>query len=206
MRICDSVQVTRGSWVGAGTIGALVLSLFSFNLTLISAQTTTIPKSPLEVLKAYRKMDGEGGRLTASGWHMASKFFVKPARAPRHYVLEVIGGEAVDGGFPWPDGAANRFRIHVSVDARGHIDSSGRFTSVLDQILIDPSGTLLTQPAHPRLRGQLPLVQIYDLALTDAYWELGPNREDPIDLQGPPAWLVESSAFEAKATIELALR
>jgi hypothetical protein len=121
-------------------IGVLALGLFSADPTLISAQTPTLPKSPREVLEAYRKMDEEGGRLTASGWDKAAKFFVKPSPAPRYHVLEVIGGERIEDGFPWPKGATKRVRIDVLVDARGQIDSSGHFTSVLDPSLIDPSG------------------------------------------------------------------
>jgi hypothetical protein len=149
----------------------------------ISAQNPTPLKPPTDVLQAYSKMDEQGGRLTPSGWYGASKFFVKPVRPPRQYVLEVIGGEEVDGGFPWPEGASNRFRIHVSADARGQIDGAGRFTSVLDPSLIDPSGSLLTKPVHPRLRGPLPLVQIYDLVLTDTFWEFGPNRDGPREVK-----------------------
>jgi hypothetical protein len=200
------LQVGYGGKNGAGTIGVLALSLFSFSPTLISAETSTTPSSPSEVLEAYRKMDGEGGRLTASGWYRASKFFVKPGRAPQHYVLQVIGGEAVGDGFPWPKGTSNRVRIHVSVDARGQIDSSGRFTPVLDPSLIDPSGRPLTQLAHPSLSGPLPIIQIYDLVLTDTYWEFGPSREGAREVKGPLEWRIETFEFEPRVTIDVAIR
>jgi hypothetical protein len=182
----------------------LALGLFSASPTL-SAQTSTLPKSPREVLEAYRKIDEEGGRLTASGWAKAAKFFVKPERPPRHYVLEVIGGERIEDGFPLATGAT-RVRIDVAVDARGQIDSSGRFTSVLDPSLIDPSGRPLTGPIHPRLRGPLPIAEIYYLVLTNSYWEVRPNGGGPREVKGSPEWRLETFAFEPSVTIKAAIR
>jgi hypothetical protein len=201
-----TLQAGHGSRRCAGTISVLALSLLSSNPSLALAQIPTSPASPKDVLEAYRKMDREGGRLTTSGWYRASKFFVKPGRAPQHYVLEVMGGEAVGDGFPRPKGASNRVRIDMSVDARGQIDSSGRFTSTLDPSLIDASGHLLTQPSHPRLSGPLPLAEIYDLVLTDNYWEFGANGEGPKEVKGPPEWRIETFAFEPRVTIEAAIR
>lgn len=187
------------------TLIGVLLGLFSANPTPTSAQTPTLPESPREVLEAYRKIDGGGGRLTASGWDNAAKFFIKPGRAPRHYVLMVIGGERIEKGSPLPKGAT-RVRTDVYVDARGQIDSSGRFTSVLDPSLIDPSGRPLTEPAHPRLRGPLPIAQVYYLVLTDTFWQFGPNGEGPNVVKGPPEWRIETFAFEPIVTIETALR
>lgn len=185
--------------IATGVVSAL------FFATLISAQTSTLPKSPREVLEAYLRIEEQGGRLTASGWDKAAKFFVKPGRAPQHHVLEVIGGERIDDGFPLLNGTT-RVRIDVSVDARGQIDSSGRFTSVLDPSLIDPSGLPLTGLIHPRLRGPLPIAEIFYLVLTDTSWELRPNGGGPREVKGSPEWRLETFAFEPSVTIETAIR
>jgi hypothetical protein len=150
-------------------------------------------------------MDEQGGRLTASGRDKAAKFFVKPGREPQHHVLEVIGGERIDDGFPLLKGTT-RVRIDVSVDARGQIDSDGRFTSVLDPSLIDPSGRPLTRPIHARLRGPLPIAEIFYLVLTDTYWQFGPNRGGLREVKGSPEWRIETFQFEPSVTIDTAIR
>jgi hypothetical protein len=57
-----------------------VLSLLSISPAPISAQGTVFNKSPKEVLQAYRKMDADGMRLTASLYHGSVVRF----RRPRH--------------------------------------------------------------------------------------------------------------------------
>jgi hypothetical protein len=186
------------------TIAVLALSLFIIDLAPMPAQTSAPPRPPRDVLEAYRKMDEQGGRLTAAGWYRASKFFVKPSRTPRRYVLEVIAGERI-WDRPSPQGS-NRVRIDADCDALGQIDSSGRFTSVLDPVLIDPTGRPVTRPIHARLYGPVPIAQIYYLVRTDTHWEFGPNREGLKEVKGPPEWRIETFEFEPVVTIETAIR
>lgn len=199
-------QARHGSRNCGWTIRFLSLSLFFIGRTPLWTQTSVLPRSPRDVLEAYRKMDEGGGRLTADGWYRASRFFVKPGWAPHHYVLLVIGGERVEQGSSRPEGASNRVRIDVEVDARGQIDSFGRFTSVLDPSLIDPTGHPVMQSIHARLRGPLPIAQVYYLVQTDTYWEFGPNRKGLRQVKGPPEWRIETFAFEPMVTIGTAIR
>jgi hypothetical protein len=149
-------------------------------------------------------MDAEGGRLTASGWYRASKFFLKPGRAPQHNVLEVIAGERV-WDRPLPQGS-NKVRIDVDCDELGQIDSSGKFTSIVDPSLIDPSGRLVARPIAPALRGPVPVAMIYYLVLTETYWAFGPNQQGPSEVKGPPEWRIETFQYEPSVTIDVAMR
>jgi hypothetical protein len=184
----------------------LVLSLLSAIPALISAQGASAPKSPKEVLQAYRRMDTAGERLTASGWYRASRFFVKPGRPPKRYVLAVTDGERVTDPDPWFKGGKNRVQILVVCSQVGQIDSWGHFTSVVLPNLIDPSGHLARQPVTPEMYGPAPVFRIYDLVLTDAHWEFTPERENLREVKGPPEWRIETFEFEPCVTIEVAIR
>jgi hypothetical protein len=182
-----------------------MLSLLSLSPTTTSAQGLTAPKSPKEVLQAYRKMDADGERLTASGWYRASRFFVKPGRPPQHTVVAVMDGERVTDPDPRFKGD-KRAELSVVCSALGQIDSSGRFTSVVAPQLIDPSGRLLMQPAAPGISGPAPLGRPYDLVLTDTHWEFGPQGEGLREVKGSPEWRIETFEFEPWVTVEVAIR
>jgi hypothetical protein len=182
--------------------GLLMLGLFSMSPNQIPAQGPASPKSPMEVLQAYRKMDLEGERLTPSGWYRGSTFFVKPGRPPQHNVVAVVDGERIDDH---PKVNGNRAEVSVLCSAIGQIDSSGHFTSVV-ATGTDPSGRPLGQPGIPQMHGPAPLVRVYDLVLTDTHWELGPGGEGLREVKGPPEWRIETFEFEPWVAIKVAIQ
>jgi hypothetical protein len=186
--------------------GVSMLSLLFVSPQTISSQAPAPPKSPKEVLEAYRKMDAEGERLTSSGWCRASRFFVKPGRPPEHYVLAVIEGERVTGPSQWYKGGNNRARMGVMCSEVGQIDASARFTSMVAPDLIDPSGRLLKQPVTPQATGPTATERVYDLVLTDTHWEFGARGEGPREVKGPPEWRIEIFDFQPWVTIRVAIR
>ena len=95
------------------------------------------PKPPGEVVRAYRKMDSEGGRLTTNGWYRAARFFVKPPSQPRYRIVVVMGGEVIE---EHPRIIGNRTKVGLRRDELGQIDSAGRFTSLVAPSLLDSSG------------------------------------------------------------------
>ena len=200
-------QLGRGIVCRTNITGVLILSLLSVGPTLILAQKPPSPRSPREVLQAYREMDSVGGRLTPKGWYRGTAYFVKPARPPSGLVMAVMKGERVyPGPSPWYKGGNNRVKIEVDYLAMGQIDSLGRFTSMVAPELIDHTGRPLKQPATPLLHGQARVLRPYLLVLTDAHWEFGPNGEGPRELKGPPEWRIENFEFEPNVTIDAAIR
>jgi hypothetical protein len=179
----------------------LMLGLVSLGPAPASGQGAARPKSPREVLEAYRKMDAEGERLTVDGWYRASRFFVKPSRPPQQYVLALTNGERVTDPDPWFKGN-NRAKCSVVCSGIGQIDSLGRFTSV-----VSPGLDMSPRLEGPQMRGPAPLVREYDLVLTDAPWELVPGREDLREVKGPPEWRIDGAPeAEPWVTIEAAIR
>ena len=195
------LQFGYGSVARAPMSGVLMLSLLSVSRIPVSAQGPA-PRSPREVLEAYRKTDAAGDRLTTGGWYRASKFFVKPGRPLRHAVVAVMEGEIFN------DSRINGNRAEVSLrcSAVGQIDSSGRFTSVVSPDLVDPTGRPLRQPGTPQMHGPAPLLRVYDLVLTDTHWEFGPGRGGLREVKGPPEWRIETFEFEPWVTIDVAIR
>jgi len=180
--------------------GVPMLSLFF--VIPAPAQNQATPRSPKEVLLAYRAMDAAGQRLTAGGWYRACRFFVKPSPPPRHYVMAVMDGEVFN------DFRVNGDRADVSLrcSAVGQIDPSGRFTSLVAPSLMDSSGHLVTQPKASPMHGPVPVMRSYGLVRTDTHWEFGPAREGPREVKGPPEWRLEYFEFEPWVTIEVAIR
>ncbi len=107
---------------------------------------------------------------------------------------------------PWVKLGDNRVEIESYHDGLGQIDSLGRFTSVIQPSLLDPSGRPVAQSAPPRVRGPAQLAIIWRLSLTDTYWEFGPNREGPREVKGPLEWRIEEFPFEPSVTIDAAIR
>ena len=195
-----TLQLGREKLKHASVIGALATVLLSVGSTPTSAQAPANPKSPREVLEAYRRMDAEGERLTPGGWYRASKYFVKPERPPLHIVMYIMDGER----FTDP---SRRFKENSKADdqlicsAIGQIDSLGRFTSLLSPGLAYPP-----RPGDQQSRGPAPIVRPYDLVLTATHWEFGPNLEGPREVKGPPEWRIETFEIEPWVTIEAAIR
>ena len=187
------------------TIRGLVLSFGLINAAHAMAQAPSPPRTPKEVLQAYRLIDAEGGRLSTSGWYKSSEFFVKPSQAPRQYVLEVIRDEKMWDS-PISAGEENKVRIDVDCSALGQIDSLGRFTSMVGPSLIDSLGRPVSRPKPPFLNGPAPMAVIYYLVLTDSYWGFGPDRHGLRQVKGPLEWRIESFQYEPMVRIDAAIR
>ena len=196
-------QLGRGSLSRASISGALILALVCVGPTALSAQGSAPTNSPTEVVRAYRKMDGAGERLTNSGWYRSSAFFLKPSPPPRRIVMFVIDGERVDG--PLPVGG-NRAEVQVGQSLVGQIDSSGRFTSVVSPPLIDHLGQSPKQPIAAELYGPEIIDRVYELVLTNTHWEFGPGGKDLREVKGPPEWRLEHFEYEPEVRIEAAIR
>lgn len=179
-------------------VGALLLSV-STSVNLVRAQS--VP-SPNEVVQAYRKLDAEGLRLTASGWYNATKFFVKPERPPQRYVLGVMFGEAIYN--TRVDGI--RAEVLLTRSALGQIDSSGRFTSVVAPYLLGSQGRSPKQGDSPTIHGLTRIDAVYQLILTDTHWEFGPAGEGPQEIKGSPEWRLEYFEYEPWVTKDVAIR
>src|SRR5215510_9492283 len=187
------------------TSGVLALSVLSINPYPISAQTPASIKSPKEVLQAYRKMDAEGERLTASGWYRASKFFVKPGRRPQYRAIAVMWGE--DDPYTRGPVTGNSADLWVPCSVVGQIDSAGSFTYVVAPSLIDSSGRPLKRAGTPEMHGPtVPLERGYDLVLTDTHWEFGPGGEGLREVKGPPEWRIATFEYQPWITIQAAIR
>ena len=99
-------QIVRAKRRAAASIGVLAFSFILVNPTPVLAQTSSSPRSPKDVLAEYRKIDKTGGRLTVDGWYQTYKFFVKPGRPPRAYILEVVDSEKL-WDRPVPESGSN---------------------------------------------------------------------------------------------------
>lgn len=179
-----------------------MLTLLSSGSTSISAQGSEPSKSPTEVIQAYRQMDAAGGRLNVSGWYGASTFFLKPGRTPQSAAIMVIDGERVDHHRI----NGNKAEVQVPCSEVGQIDSEARFTSVVYPPLVDHTGRPPRVPGTPQLHGPEFVIPVYELVLTDTYWEFGPGREGPREVKGHLEWRIEHFEFEPRVTIEAAVR
>lgn len=164
-------------------------------------QSQNVPKSPKEVLQAYRKMDGEGARLSDSGWYSASRFFIHPERPPQDRVIGVMTGGSV------PDIPVTGHQVHAIVRcwALGQIDPSARFVAVIAPYLVDGSGHLSKLPADVAFGPDM-LMMRYTLALTGTHWEFGAGRDGPHEVSGPPEWRIEDFELVPWVTVDVAIR
>jgi len=160
------------------------------------------PASPAEVVRAYRKADGAGERLTTRGWYEASKFFVKADRPPSSRAVAVIDGERVDEHV-FIDG--NRAEVQVPCSIVGQLDALGRFTFVVHPLLLDAQGHL-SKRDDEQLEGPEPLVIVYQLVLTGRHREFGPAGEGPQEVEGPVQWRIEHFQYEPWVRIDAAMR
>jgi len=184
----------------------LTLSLLLVNTHSVWAQTSPQIQSPKEVLQAYRKMDAEGGRLTATGWRRASKYFVRPGQWLRYRAIEVIWGETD----PYVLGQVTERSAELAVrcEAVGQIDSTGTFTYTVAPSLIDSSGSPAKRhPTMLEMHGpKAPLDRPYDLVFTDTYWEFGPGSKDLREVKGSPEWRIAHFEYQPWVTIQTAIR
>jgi len=179
----------------------LILISMAVGPTELPAQGPA-PKPPGEVLKAYRKMDSEGGRLTTSGWYRAARYFVKPASPPRYRIVRVIESEAIE---EHPRIIGNRTKVSIRCSAVGQIDPAGRFTSLVAPSLLDSSGHL-RKPGGPEIHGPAPLGREYELVLTDTHWEFTPGHKDLQEVRGAPEWRIEAFEPYPLVTVQAAIR
>lgn len=183
----------------------LIASLFSCQLTSSVAQTSVVSKTPLEVVKAFRKMDSAGERLTSSGWYKASQFFVKSARPTKQLFIYVIAEHEGMYVNTWHK-VLNQQRVDVDFGAVGQIDSSGRFTSVVAPSLIDVLGLPVKKLDPPFMYGPIRCFDQYIVVLTDTHWEFGPNGEGPREAKGAPEWRIEHFPYQPRVTVNTAIR
>jgi hypothetical protein len=166
------------------------------------AQERPATESPEDVLKAYRKMDVSGGRLTETGWYQASKFFVRPERLMKQRAFQVIDGERFDGVRVY--GAKTLGFVLCS--GVGQVDSAGRFSPRISPPLFDSHGVpILVPPGEPQISGLHTLSRLYSLVLTGTRWEFGPHGEGPRRVDGPPAWKIDEFEYRPWVTIDVAI-
>jgi hypothetical protein len=183
-------------------LSAVVLSVLPIGPTLLWGQNRATPRNPEEVLRAYREMEMEGGRLAAAGWYEASRYFVKPEPPPARFTVTVTDGERVEG----VRANGSNAKGYVLCSGVGQIDSEGRLTAVVAPSLLDTSGKPL-KPEAPYIHGPgAPVERVYNLVLTDTHWEFGPNGEGPREVKGPPEWRIEHFEFEPWITVGAAIR
>lgn len=184
------------------TLGILVLISVAVSPIELPAQGPAL-KPPGEVVRAYRKMDSEGGRLTTNGWYRAARFFVKPPSQPRYRIVVVMGGEVIE---EHPRIIGNRTKVGLRRDELGQIDSAGRFTSLVAPSLLDSSGHYRKKPWGPELHGPVYVGGHYELVLTDTYWEFTPGREGLREVRGAPEWRIENFDIHPLVTVPAAIR
>lgn len=131
------------------------LIYFSF-CAIVSAQIArSVPLSPKQVVQAYRNMDANGERLTASGWKKGNVFFLHPGSPPSDRVLgvmaagEIIGSATVDG---------NKAEVWTEFDFLGKVYPTGRFSRSLG--------------GSPQVMGPLPSQREYRLTHTGTQWKI----------------------------------
>jgi len=161
------------------------------------------PKPPGEVLRAFRKMDSEGGRLTTNGWYRAARYFVKPASPPRYRIVQVIKNETIEDH---PRIIGNRTKVWTSRDDLGQIDSAGRFTTLVSPSLLDSSGHLRKKPWGPEIHGPAYFAAVYELVLTDTHWEFTPGHKDLREVRGAPEWRIEGAWRTPAVTVQAAIQ
>jgi hypothetical protein len=181
---------------------ALVLALGSAWVARIPAQEQAIPESAEAVLRAYRKMDSNGGRLTEKGWYDASKFFVRPERPAKQRAFQVVYAERFDRVILHGSRASGS----VLCSGFGQIDTNGRFSPRISPPLFDSKGVPIVLPrGEPQISGLHALPRLYSLVLTNTYWEFGPQGEDPRQVKGPAEWKIDGFDYESWITIDAAI-
>ena len=155
--------------------------------------------TPDEVLKGFRTLDAAGVRLTASGWYGSNHFFLRPDKPPKAPIFGVMFGESI---------------YHTKVEGKtaevwllrgtvGQIDAVGHFTSV-----VEPELRRLRRaaPDDPLITGPTRVDFVYQLVLTDSYWEFGPNGEGLRQVKGVPQWKLEYFSPEPWVTVDVAIK
>jgi hypothetical protein len=180
----------------------LILLALTVSTSCLCAQGSA-PKPPGEVLREFRKMDEEGGRLTTEGWYRAASFFVKPAPLPRYRILHVIKDEEIDAH---PPITGSRSQVWTSYDKVGQIDAEGRFTSLVVPSLLDASGQLRKRPWGDESYGPAQYRTPYDLVLTEGHWEFTPDHNELREVGGDPQWRIVGEWRTPMVTVQTAIR
>lgn len=182
--------------------GTLLLKLTTL-VVLVSPRSThaQTPPSPTDVLRAFRRADSHGERLTKSGWYRSNELFIKPALPPPQYVLGIMYGEdiynsRVDG---------NRAEVTLRRSAVGQLDASFRFTSVVAPELIGSDGTSSGKSGQPEIHGLTAIDVIYELVFTDDYWEFDSRRRELRNVKGPRRWRLKYFEPEPWVTADVAI-
>jgi hypothetical protein len=194
-RCFDSHSISR---LAAQVI--LMLLALALNPSELRAQKPA-PKPPKEVLREFRKMDSEGGRLTINGWYRAAHYFTKSALVPRNRVVEILGEETIS------EAAINgeRATIVVRTEMLGQIDPSGRFKNQIVPSLLDPSGELHKKPFGLVIYGPTHSSATYDFVLTDTHWEFTPDGKDLREVRGALEWKIVGLWRASIVTVPVAI-
>ena len=185
------------------TPALLIAGLFCANPGSCIAQGAALLTSPKEALQSYRELDASGERLTASGWHKADRFFVRPEPLPHSKAVAIFDTERIDDHGRIGE---NRAEIAVMCSAVGQIDSLGRFTNTIAPLLIDSEKGHLTGLSRQEIHGPAPLMRMYELVLTDTRWEFDPKLASLHPVKGEPDWRIKTFESEPWVTIEAAVR
>jgi len=181
---------------------ALTIALGFAYAARVWAQERAVAQTAEELLKAYRKMDSSGGRLTEKGWYDASKFFVRPERPAKQRAFQVMYAERFDGVILHGSTASGS----VLCSGFGQIDTNGRFSPRISPPLFDSKGLPIVVPrGEPQISGLHALPRLYSLVLTDTHWEFGPQGDGPRQVKGPAEWRIDGFDYESWITIDAAI-
>lgn len=178
---------TAMSISGMGAATFMALMVFCSSPRIAAPQTGSAPadiNSPKDVVQDFWKLETSGGRLTDSGWHDASRFFVRmtPSAGPSKKVIHVTrpaGTARVEETARTESWA----EVSVSPYVLGEIGPSLQFTSTPER---GAYGVVLLGWT----------TETFHVVLTSEQWTInvdgGRNRET----DRPPKWLIDCDRNE----------
>jgi hypothetical protein len=189
-RVCFVAEVVLASvWIGP-----------------VSAASDTVPIDCKRLLEQFLREEVSGVRLTDRGWYRAAHYFLKPERPPSYRVLAVIKPDKPPYGAPYYRVLeGGRVDGYVPGSYLGQIDSAGRFTAMVVPSLVDGTRRWNGSPV-PTIHGPMTVESVFELVLTDTYWEFDSKLDGPHQVKGPTEWKLATFSRQPTVTVDTAIQ
>jgi hypothetical protein len=148
--------------------------------------------SPIDPVRAYWKMETDGGRLTPEGWYRATASFIRSDIPPPTLTLHVVRDSSLDT-FEVTARTDNWAEVTINTDEIGQLDHSLRLKTLPR---VGPHGVEIRRGPY------IP----FHVVLSTKRWEFRPDGTLGSEITGSPQWLIDCTENEPWVNEVVAVR